>query len=94
MSETLKIDPSKGFVAIPAQVLDLEVSPGAFRVLIFLCNLANETGWCWPSLEQIGENIGRSKAAISGYIQELRDAAVIESVSQKMASGYNYRLKI
>ena len=94
MSEVLNIDPGKGFVAIPAQVLELEISPGAFRVLIYLCNLANEAGWCWPSLEQIGENVGRSKAAISGYIQELRDTAVIESISQKMASGYNYRLKL
>lgn len=94
MSEVLEIDPSKGFVAIPAQILDLEISPGAFRALIHLCNLADETGFCWPSLEQLGESMGRSKAAVSGYIQNLREAGVIQTFTQKMASGYNYRLKV
>ena len=94
MSEVLELDPSRGFVALPAQLLDLEISPGAFRVLVYLCNLANEEGWSWPSLEQIGETVGRSKASISGYLDELRLAKVIKTVEQKMASGYNYRLRI
>lgn len=94
MSNAIKIDPTRGFVALPAQILDLEISPGAFRVLTHLCNLANDEGWSWPSLEQLGEKLQRSKASISAYIAELREEGVIETVTQKMASGYNYRLKI
>ncbi|WP_170378768.1 helix-turn-helix domain-containing protein [Ruegeria atlantica] len=94
MPNPLQIDPARGFVALPAQVLDLNISPGAFRVLTHLCNLANDDGWCWPSLKQLGEKLNRSKASISSYIAELRKEGVIGTVNQKMASGYNYRLKI
>ena len=47
MSESILIDPARGFVALPAQILDLEISPGAFRVLTHLCNLADVSGWSW-----------------------------------------------
>lgn len=93
MSLSLKIDPQKGFVALPAQLLDLKISPGAYKVLSILCNYADKEGWCWPSLEQIGKKAQRSKAAISGYLKELREQGLVETVEQKMASGYNYRLK-
>lgn len=55
--------------------------------------MANTTGECWPSLAQLSDRIGRFKAAISGYISELRDLYLLNTTSQKMANGYNYRLK-
>jgi len=94
MSESISIDPARGFVALPAQVLDLEISPGAFRVLTHLCNLSDKSGWSWSSLEQFAAQVGRAKSSVSGYLQELRRENLIETTPQTRANGANYRLKI
>ena len=94
MSELIVIDPARGFVALPAQIFDLEISPGAFRVLTHLCNLADVAGWSWASLDQFAERIGRSKSSVSGYLQELRRENLIACTQQTRANGANYRLKI
>lgn len=93
MSEILDCDPSKGFVAFPVALFDLDLTPGAFRTLAELCRMANTSGQCWPSLAQLGRRLGRSRAAVSGYIAELRGAGVLTTQEQKMANGYNYRLR-
>ena len=93
MPDKLETDPKKGFVAFPVSVFDLDLTPGAFRTLAELCRMANLDGKCWPSLKQLGERLGRSRAAISGYIAELREEGLIETETQKMANGYNYRLR-
>lgn len=93
MAYSHDFDPAKGFVALPSDLLDIEMSPGAFRLLVELCRMANRSGECWPSLGQLSERIGRSKAAISGYIAELREIDLVATLNQKMANGYNYRLK-
>jgi biotin operon repressor len=91
--DILETDPRKGFIALPMSVFDLDLTPGAFRTLAELCRMANAEGQCWPSLAQLGDRLGRSRAAISGYIAELRAAELIETETQKMANGYNYRLR-
>ena len=93
MSEILDCDPARGFVAFPVAVFDLDLTPGAFRTLAELCRMANTDGQCWPSLAQLGRRLGRSRAAVSGYIAELRAADVLRTEEQKMANGYNYRLR-
>ena len=93
MSEQISFDRKKGFVALPVEVLDFDLTPGAFRTLAELCRMANADGYCWPSLEQLSERLGRSRSAISGYIKELRDTELVSTQQQKTANGYNYRLK-
>jgi hypothetical protein len=93
MAISHEFDPAKGFVALPSDVMDIDMTPGAFRLLVGLCRMANTTGECWPSLAQLSDRIGRSKASISGYISELRNLDLLNTTSQKMANGYNYRLK-
>ena len=93
MPDPIETDPSKGFVAFPMAVFELDLSPGAFRTLAELCRMANLEGRCWPSLAQLGARLGRSRAAVSGYIGELREAGLIETETQRMANGYNYRLR-
>lgn len=93
MSEILDCDPDRGFVAFPVALFDLDLSPGAFRTLAELCRMANTSGQCWPSLAQLGRRLGRSRASISAYIVELRNAGVLSTEEQKMANGYNYRLR-
>ncbi|WP_159966575.1 helix-turn-helix domain-containing protein [Profundibacterium mesophilum] len=86
-------DPGKGFVALPVDLLDIAMSPGAFRALAEFCRMADRDGYCWPSLQQIGTRLGRSRAAISGYISELRKLGLLATQEQQTANGYNYRLK-
>ncbi|WP_227272101.1 helix-turn-helix domain-containing protein [Roseobacter weihaiensis] len=93
MSEQISFDRKKGFVALPVEIMDQDLSPGAFRTLAELCRMANTEGFCWPSLHQLSERLGRSRSAISGYIKELREAGLVETQEQKTANGYNYRLK-
>ncbi|MEN8891550.1 helix-turn-helix domain-containing protein [Planktotalea arctica] len=93
MASLHEFDPARGYVALPSDIMDIEMSPGAFRLLVELCRMANRTGECWPSLGQLSVRIGRSKAAISGYITELRALELVQTLSQRMANGYNYRLK-
>lgn len=93
MSEILDCDPNRGFVAFPVALFDLDLSPGAFRTLAELCRMANAEGQCWPSLAQIGKKLGRSRASVSAYIAELRNTGVLSTEEQKMANGYNYRLR-
>ena len=93
MPDKLETDPKKGFIALPMSVFELDLTPGAFRTLAELCRMANADGQCWPSLAQLGDRLGRSRAAVSGYISELRDEGLIETETQKMANGYNYRLR-
>lgn len=93
MSEIINCDPSRGFVAFPVDLFDLDLSPGAFRTLAELCRMANVQGQCWPSLAQLGKRLGRSRASVSAYITELRDAGVLTTQKQRMANGYNYRLR-
>lgn len=93
MSEQLSFDRKKGFIALPVEVLELDLSPGAFRLLAELCRMANEDGFCWPSLAQLGERLGRSRSSVSGYIKDLREVGLITTQEQQMANGYNYRLK-
>lgn len=93
MSEHPTFDRAKGFVALPVEVLELDLTPGAFRLLVELCRMANADGFCWPSLDQLSDRLGRSKSAISGYIKDLRAADLVTTTEQKTANGYNYRLK-
>jgi len=89
----MALDPSKGYVALPLDILDLELSPGAFRTLVEFCRMADREGFCWPSLSQLGDRLGRSRAAISGYVAELREIGVLETIRQRTANGFNARLK-
>ncbi|MCX7568138.1 helix-turn-helix domain-containing protein [Sulfitobacter sp. F26169L] len=93
MSKIFDCDPNRGFVAFPVALFDLDLSPAAFRTLAELCRMANASGQCWPSLAQLGRRLGRSRASISGYISELRAAGLLTTEEQKMANGYNYRLR-
>jgi len=93
MSKKLQLNAKSGFVALPLDILEIEMSPGAFRALAEFCRMANADGFCWPSLAQLSEKLGRSKAAISGYVTELRALDLLETERQKTSNGYNYRLK-
>lgn len=83
-----------GFVRVPRSYLELPISPGAKVVLLHLCAAANEAGESWYGYDDIGRMIGRSKASITTYVQELIDTGLIDAIEQKMANGFNYRRRL
>ncbi len=89
----MALDPARGYVALPLDLFDYDLSPGAFRALVEFCRMADAEGSCWPSLAQLSERLGRSRAAISGYVAELREAGLLVTENQRTANGFNYRLR-
>lgn len=83
-----------GYVRVPRAWISLSVSPGAKALLLQLCAAANERGESWYSYAQLGEIVRRSRAAVAGYVDELRAAGVVATLRQRTANGFNYRLKI
>lgn len=83
-----------GYVRMPRAWITLPVSPGAKALLIHFCSAADANGESWYSYGQMTEIVRRSRAAIAGYVAELRDAKIIDTLSQKTANGFNYRLKV
>lgn len=86
--------PGGGYLRMPMAWLSLPVSPQAKFLLVAFCGFANARGDSYHSYEQLGQLLGRSKAAISGYVKELRDAGVLDATPQTYGNGYNYRLLI
>lgn len=80
-----------GFVAMPDEIVRLPISDGAYRLLSLLCTYADrKTGTCFPSLSTLADLQGKSKAAISGYLKELRAAGLVtteQEVSRRSGHG-------
>lgn len=91
---TQPFSPGGGYLRMPMAWLSLPVSPQAKFLLVAFCGFANAKGESYHSYEQLGELMGRSKAAISGYVKELRNAGVLDATPQTYGNGYNYRLLI
>lgn len=83
-----------GYLRFPNAWLRLPLSPGAKCLLVHFCGAADETGTSWYSFSQLGDILGRSRASISAYVAELREAGLIVTEHQKTANGFNYRLRI
>ena len=83
-----------GFVRFPRSYLHLPISPGAKVVLMHLCGAANDDGESWYCYEDIAELVGRSKASITAYVNELVALDLVSSIRQTMANGYNYRRRL
>ncbi len=73
-------DFSGGYVAIPDEIMRTPMSDGAFRLLCILCSYADKnTGECFPRMSRLADDQGKSKAAISGYLGELRALGLVRT---------------
>lgn len=69
-----------GYVAIPDEIMRTPMSDGAFRLLCILCSYADKTtGECFPKMSRLATDQGKSKAAISGYLRELRGLDLVRT---------------
>ncbi|WP_139284197.1 hypothetical protein [Rubrimonas cliftonensis] len=63
-------------------------------MLFHFCAAANAAGESWYKFAQLTDIVGRSKAAISGYLAELREVGVVETEQQRTANGYHAHLLV
>lgn len=85
---------AKGFLRFPNAWLRLDLSPGAKCLLMQFCASADDSGASWYSYAQLTAVVNRSRASIAAYVRELRDAGLIATEQQRMANGFNYRLRV
>ena len=77
-----------GYVAIPDEIMRTPMSDGAFRLLCILCSYADKnTGECFPRMSRLADDQGKSKAAISGYLRELRALGLVETKERYKRRG-------
>lgn len=77
-----------GYVAIPDEIMRTPMSDGAFRLLCILCSYADrDTGECFPRMSRLADDQGKSKAAISGYLRELRALGLVETKERYKRRG-------
>ena len=71
--------PEDHYSPMPNVIWGLELSPGAIATYGYLLFRENrKTYKCYPSFEDIGRAIGRSKRSVPEYVAELVDKKLIE----------------
>ncbi len=74
--QSLKVD--RRYFMLPRVIFDLGLSVGALATYAYLMKCEDrETYQCWPSHTTIGENIGRSRGSVIGYVRELVEKQLI-----------------
>lgn len=81
--QSLKVD--RRYFMLPKIIFDLGLSVGALATYAYLMKCEDrETYQCWPSHTTIGENIGRTRESVIGYVRELENKQLIYSEQTKV----------
>jgi DNA replication protein DnaD len=76
------------FSIIQAQaVRDDRITLAQFRTLCALGIYGDENGWCFPNLKTLGDDLGKSKQAVSKDIQALVELGYVQVKHQYRADG-------
>ena len=79
-----------------AALRDLRLQPAEVRTLAALGVYTDDTGYCYPSMETIGTDIGRSRRQVHrdirklcklGYLQKWRQTRINHDTGEKVISG-------
>ena len=68
-------------------VRDERITPAQFRTLCALGIYGNEEGWCFPNLKTLGDDLNKSKQAVSKDIKALVELGYIEVKYQYRDDG-------
>lgn len=88
------INPYKKFLFAPIPnwlIVRSEISQGAKLCYGVLIKRGGEKGYCWPSLETIGADLGVSASQAKKYIGELRKVSLVATEKRGMDKSNNYR---
>lgn len=75
------------------QVYERDVDPTCQRVLLVLCDHANDDGLCWPSIPLIAWKLGASERTVMRSIQRLETSRVI-TVVRAVGMANHYRIDL
>lgn len=65
------------FVAVPPNLIEADISDGAFRLAVLLQSYANADRRCWPSIRTLGNRLGVSYDTARRRLYELERADLI-----------------
>ncbi|MDY7076992.1 MAG: helix-turn-helix domain-containing protein [Chloroflexota bacterium] len=57
--------------------LDKELSDGAFRLYVLLLKYARQSGGCWPGVERLAQDLGKTKSTIKARLAELAERGLV-----------------
>ena len=57
--------------------LDKELSDGAFRLYALLLKYARQSGGCWPGVERLTRDLGKTKSTIKARLAELAERGLV-----------------
>jgi len=66
-----------GFVRVPNEIFEIDLTPIEFKVLVFLLKLADEHGWCFPSAETIARRVRAHPSTARAALRRLEDLGLI-----------------
>lgn len=78
-------------VALPFDTLK-DLPPLEFKTLTALLRYVDRAGRCWPSLKQLGQDVGRSEATMSRVMGRLDAAGVFAERVRREGGRYRYRI--
>jgi len=79
-----------GFVQLPVAVLrDSRLSDGALRTYATLVSFARQEQRCWPGLDRIARDRGKSPRRITAHLQELRRVGLV-STTRRVGTSQVY----
>ena len=68
------------------------LEPLEFKTLTALLRYTDKAGRCWPSLKQLGRDVGRSEATMSRVMVRLDAAGVFAERVRREGGRYRYRI--
>ncbi|WP_298035235.1 helix-turn-helix domain-containing protein [uncultured Dysosmobacter sp.] len=85
------------YLPVPAPVHELQLSPGALSVYIYLIRCMDDSYHCYPSYKTIGEHVRLSDNTVARCVRELEAKQLIEtertSVIHADGKKYNGNLR-
>lgn len=78
-------------VALMSLAWDSDLPSTDKMVLLCLCNFANDTGDCWPSISTLVKKTGLSERTVQRAIRRLIDAGIL-TIKERSGTSTNYRI--
>lgn len=87
--------PASKYAVVPARIaFDKQISDGSIRTLVALCKYTNKAGITWISQQRLAQELGISRATLSGSMAKLRRAGYVQVVRKGFRGLHNNTLRV
>ena len=69
------------------RIYDLDLPHRAVTVYVYLCDMANKKGECWPSTVTVSKDLGLSRRTIFRAFNDLEKEGLIERIPRERNAG-------